>query len=185
MATRLAELEPRAPDTIHLSGARASPSGRRALQPDLTDHSFVIMKKSFLNIWNFIKRITGFSVPVVGGGVQWKDDPRQNRIKEVVGDYIRLYNDPQAQAHVDPPLILRAGAATLQDNSELEEVCSQIQMRGYRNPLNTWLEHGIRTDEMLDFLKWGISDSRVAKTVLTEKERDEAAARFRKSRQDS
>lgn len=139
------------------------------------------MKKLFLNVWNAIKRITGFSVPVFGGGLQWKNDPRQARIEKVVEEYIRLYNDPQAR--LDPPPILRAGAATLQDNSDLLEVCSQIQMRGYQHPLKVWVKRGIQAQEMLEFLKWQISDTRAAKTVLTERERDEAAARFRRSQE--
>jgi hypothetical protein len=115
------------------------------------------MRNLFRNVWSRIKRITGFSVPVVGGGVQWEGDPRQARIDKVVTEYIALLERPQTR--IAPPLILRAGGATLQENSELEEVCRQIQMRGYPNPLNAWLEHGIRTDEMLEFLKWQISDT--------------------------
>jgi hypothetical protein len=153
------------------------------LQQDLTDNSFVIMKKLFFKVWKVISRIRGFSVPVVGGGLQWKDDPSLAQIEKVVEEFIRLHDDPHTK--LDPPLILRAGGATLKKNSELEQACSRIQMRGYQHPLNVWLKRGILIGEMLDFLKWQISDTRAAKTVLSDMERDEAIARFRKCKDGS
>ena len=138
------------------------------------------MKKIIKTVWGFMQRITGFSVPVIGGGLQWKEDSRQTRIKSVVTEHIQLYN---TQFPLDPPCILRAGAATLHDNSELLDICTQLELRGYRHQFIVWQKHGIETHEFLEFAKWQVATPRAAKTILTDKERDEVVTFFRKSKE--
>ena len=128
---------------------------------------------------NFLKRIRGFSF--AGGGLQWSEDPQNTRVDKVVAEHIKLSNNPH-HTPLDPPFILRAGAATLHANSELLDVCKQLNQRGYPHQFIAWENHGIDKSEFLDFAKWQIT-TRAAKTILTSAERDEIVSWFKTQRE--
>lgn len=76
------------------------------------------------------KRLRGVSIPVVGGGVSWGEDPRGQRIARVVDRYLaNVGNDTHFRG------LLLAGVCTLQDDAEIREACRCISEHGQPFPI--------------------------------------------------